>query len=84
MKIVTHAENSAIDSAPYAAAPLDVDLPWHWTEALTPSRLLYLFALVVIFFAGIGWFTYQLLSDNLIARETDSLHAISEVKTNKF
>lgn len=56
----------------------------HWTDHLTPERLIILCAAITCFFAVIGMFTFRFFSDNLIARENASLHAISEVKANKL
>ena len=48
------------------------------------ERMFGIFAATLLIFACIGWLTFHFVSTNIIERELDSLHAISEVKANKL
>ena len=55
-----------------------------WAELLVSKRLWWVFALTIVAFAAIGWFTFRYAAANMIEREMAGLHAISQVKAQKL
>jgi len=55
-----------------------------WVAHSLAKRLGWLFAIALLGFASIGWFTFRYVAENLIERELAGLHAISEVKAQKI
>ena len=69
-----HDENTPAQAS--ASAPrLD-----YWLSA----RLTWVYSFTLVTFACIGWLTFHFVSTNMIERELDSLHALSETKANKI
>ncbi len=71
-------------------APLGTSMPTHlgtmdqWIGIWLTQRMRWIFALTVLAFGAVGWMTYYYASANMIEREQASLHAISEVTSQKI